>query len=511
MSESASHESDFAREDGPPFFDEDSVTASIPTRAQASTAPQDGRALAAEESVIGALLAGGAWSEVADLVRAEDYSSHKHRLILPAIEQLARNGEPHDPVTVAQKLDSLGHLVVAGGIAYLSQLFRTTPTAANVRAYARAVRERAIRSTLPPDWRDAEAIGRMRRTLAELDKLNAGDTVRTLSGVDFSQMQPHLADGYLIKWLLAPQTLVGIIGASSSGKTFFATDLALHIAAGRGWRDSRVRGGPVVYVALEGPFSAENRFVAARKHAGFVAGIPLRLTPGPINLRDPPDVARLIDFIRETQSLYGQACVAVFVDTLSRAMSGGDENGSEDMGALIRGADAVRLATGASVILVHHLGKDESRGARGHTSLKCALDTEIEVAERGDVHVATVTKQRDLVAGQQFAFSLRSVELGEDADGDPVTTCVVQPLDEAPSQRKGPSGANQRALLAALQEWKRQHPDSDIVSSIDLREIAKSAGITKKTRLQESIDGLEKLGWLSPCVGGFRFNSDDAL
>jgi hypothetical protein len=334
--------------------------------------------------------------------------------------------------------------------------------------------------------------------------------LRKLSSIDLRQMQPHLTDGYLVKGFITPHTLTGIIGASGSGKTFFATDLAVHIASGRRWRGRRVRGGLVLYVALEGPASAENRFVAARENLHLSDDTPLRLTAGPLNLRNALDVRLLIDLIGESEAHYRTKVVAVFVDTLARALAGGDENGSEDMGALIAGADAVRLATGTAVILVHHLGKDEARGARGHSSLKAALDTEVEVSDRGDAHVATTTKQRDLMRGEQFAFRLRPVELGRDEDGDPVTTCVLEPLDEAPSQRKGPSGANQRKLLSALQEWKRQHPETDIISSVDLKEIGKARDVTK-TRLLESVNGLQKLGWLLPCVGGFRFDPEDEL
>jgi hypothetical protein len=269
----------------------------------------------------------------------------------------------------------------------------------------------------------------------------------------------------------------------------------------------------VIYAALEGPVSAENRFVAGRTAGEFPASIPLRLTPGPVNLRDPVDVGLLTDFIRAAEVHFGEKCVAVFVDTLSRAIAGGDENGPEDMGALIAGADTVRLTIGASVFLVHHFGKDEARGARGHSSLKAALDTEIEISVKGEMRVATVTKQRDLPAGNQYGFNLKSVELGRDDDGDPVTSCIVVSTD-APNRsatRKAPTGKNQRLLLAALQEWKRSHAETDIVSSLDLRDIAKSQGITKKSRLQEAIDPLQTLGWLQPCVGGYRFHSEDTL
>jgi hypothetical protein len=338
---------------------------------------------------------------------------------------------------------------------------------------------------------------------------NGEDASHALTGIDFADMQAHLSDGYVIKGLLGVAVLAAIISPTGAGKTFFGADLATHVAARRSWRGRRVRGGLVVYAALEGAVSAENRFVAARIGCNFPAALPLRLTPGPVNLRDTVDVALLIAFVREAESAHGEKCVAIFIDTLSRALAGGDENGPEDMGALIAGADAVRRATHATVILVHHLGKDESRGARGHSSLKAALDTEIEIADKNGLRVATVHKQRDLPAGAQFAFRLQSVELGRDDDGDPVTSCVIEPVEELPSSRKQPTGANQRKLLAALQEWRRAHPDNPPLSSTELRAIAKTQSLATK-RLQEATEGLEKFGWLQPCVGGYRFLPDEA-
>jgi hypothetical protein len=330
------------------------------------------------------------------------------------------------------------------------------------------------------------------------------DEPRKLVGIDFADMAAHLSDGHVIKGLVGRNGSIGIIGPTGSGKTFFAADLAVHIAASKSWRSLTVVGGLVVYAALEGPVSAENRFVACRVGLHLDPGIPLRLTPGPVNLRDSLDVVLLIEFVRQAESDHGEKVAAIFVDTLARAMAGGDENGPEDMGALIRGADSVRLATGASVFLVHHLGKDEGRGARGHSSFKAALDTEIEITIQGDVRIATVTKQRDLPCGTRFAFRLEPIKLGNDTDGDAVTSCICQPTEQPSDPRRAPSGKNQTALLAALMEWHRAHPDADIVSSVELQAMAKTQGLARK-RLQEATEGLQKFGWLIPSVGGFRF------
>jgi hypothetical protein len=116
------------------------------------------------------------------------------------------------------------------------------------------------------------------------------------------------------------------------------------------------------------------------------------------------------------------------IDTLARAMAGGNENASEVMGALVMNSDRVRHETGACVLYIHHCGKDAARGSRGHSSLKAACDTEIEVTRgAGGVSVARVTRQRDLESEGSFAFRLEPVELGHNQRGKAVTSCVVMP------------------------------------------------------------------------------------
>ena len=110
----------------------------------------------------------------------------------------------------------------------------------------------------------------------------------------------------------------------------------------------------------------------------------------------------------------------------------GDENSGQDMTEAVRAMDAIREATGAHVCLIHHCGKDEARGARGHSSLRAAVDTEIEVSRPEGEMVTTVrvTKQRDLSIGDPMPFSLEVVELGVDRRGNPITSCVVRHEDE---------------------------------------------------------------------------------
>ena len=104
-------------------------------------------------------------------------------------------------------------------------------------------------------------------------------------------------------------------------------------------------------------------------------------------------------------------------------MAGGDENSGKDIGAAVKVMDKIREETGAHVCLIHHCGKDEARGARGHSSLRAAIDTEIEITRPEGSIISTVraTKQRDLQAGDAMPFSLKVITIGMNRRGKPIT------------------------------------------------------------------------------------------
>lgn len=239
----------------------------------------------------------------------------------------------------------------------------------------------------------------------------------------------------IVKGIIEPGAFVVIYGPSGSGKSFFTADLAQHIATGALWRGRKTRQSLVVYVAAEAGASILRRFVAWRDHALSEAaeGIPLAiLTRGP-NLLASVQVEALLEQLAVLQAECGMPLGLVVFDTLSRSIHGGDENKAEDMTAVVNAADLIRDTYGAATAYVHHSGKDPTKGARGHSSLFAAADLVLGVSE----HVAAVEKVRDGVSGERFPFSLEVVELGLDADGDAVTTCLLLPqADDAPLARK---------------------------------------------------------------------------
>jgi hypothetical protein len=223
-----------------------------------------------------------------------------------------------------------------------------------------------------------------------------------------------------------------VYGASNSGKTFFVLDLGAHVATGQDWQDREVEKGAVIYIALEGRQGARNRIEAMQMRGILPKGSPFYVCSSPVSLLDPAHPEAIRRLIASVEAEAALPVRLVIVDTMARAMAGGDENSGEDMGKAVKSIDAVKESTGAHVCVIHHCGKDAARGARGHSSLRAAIDTEIEITStEGDKYrTASIVKQRDLAPRTPLCFSLDVVEVGINRRGKAITSCVVIAEDD---------------------------------------------------------------------------------
>jgi len=266
---------------------------------------------------------------------------------------------------------------------------------------------------------------------------------RVMSAADLAAMPPIR---WRVRGVLPEQGLAAVYGPSGSGKSFLVLDALGAIASGREWFGHRTRQCPVTYLALEGEHGVAQRVAAyAARHGQAPAA--LRFVAGTFALMNPGDVRALAAAIRAA----GGADGIVAVDTLNRAAPGADENDSRDMGGLIAGAKDLQAALGGLVLLVHHTGKDATRGLRGHSSLHAALDAAIAVTRDGERREWTVSKAKDATDGAAHSFKLEAVELGEDEDGERITSAVISVVQaDVGVKRPLPAGGNQRAAWDAL-------------------------------------------------------------
>ena len=244
--------------------------------------------------------------------------------------------------------------------------------------------------------------------------------------VTFDDVLMSTSSFYLVKNLIPREGLVIVWGAPKCGKSFWTFDLLMHVACGWDYRGMRVKDGPVVYCALEGQRGFTRRIEAYRRKRPHAKGAPLYLMSTPLDLIG--NHKALIASIR-AQLPKDVAPVAVAIDTLNRSLVG-SESSDEDMAAYIRAAEAIRAAFDCVVIIVHHSGHNGDR-PRGHSSLLGADDALIAVKrDLADNIVATVENAKDGEAGLEIISRLAVVIIGDDEDGDPITSCVVEPVGE---------------------------------------------------------------------------------
>jgi AAA domain len=244
----------------------------------------------------------------------------------------------------------------------------------------------------------------------------------------FGDVSFDLSAPYLIKGLIPSGGLTVVWGPPKCGKSFWTFDAMMHVARDMRYRGRRVQQGSVVYVALEGGRGFCRRIEAYKRHHR-VDDAPFYLITDRTDLVSDHKV--LIDDIKEQTP---DRPIVVVIDTLNRSLAG-SESSDEDMTAYIKAADAVREALGCGVIVVHHCGVDGSR-PRGHTSLTGAADAQIAVSrnEATDDILATVEWMKDGDEDATIVSRLEVVELGNDADGEPMTSCVVVPTDAAKAE-----------------------------------------------------------------------------
>jgi KaiC/GvpD/RAD55 family RecA-like ATPase len=297
-------------------------------------------------------------------------------------------------------------------------------------------------------------------------------SVKPFSFTHSSSTEPCLATFDFIENVLIDASSVVVYGPSNLGKTAFALDLAAQVARGGLYRDKLiVEQGAVLYVTLEGAKLFANRIEALKREGKLPDTAPFFWTAIEFNIMSDEDPRRLIETIKEVEREAGTSFKFVVIDTLARAMAGHDENSNEAMSQVAKNADRIQRATGSCVALIHHTGKDASKGGRGGYALKCAADTEIELSEGEDGKtVVTVTKQRELEKIPPWAFSLKVVTLGVNNRGRPVTACVIDHHSE-------PVALKEKANL-----FKKQKEPPTADSVFDLL----PEGVTIKRTLFES-------------------------
>jgi hypothetical protein len=217
--------------------------------------------------------------------------------------------------------------------------------------------------------------------------------------VDREGMENIKPPAWLIDDFLPEKAYAILFGAPETFKTFVALDIALTIATGYTldttmcWPDVKA-AGPVLFAAGEGRSSLSNRVRAweqahynSSKATNFILADPVPLVS-----------EELQPFVEGALALSPSGYKLVVLDTVGRAMQGVNENAQEHASAFTNLVERLQYAFGATVLALHHVGKDVDRGARGSSVFGADADTMIK-AERKKGSMSAVAlrmeKQKD--------------------------------------------------------------------------------------------------------------------
>ena len=276
---------------------------------------------------------------------------------------------------------------------------------------------------------------------------------------------------WLIEDIIPKKAFVALYAPPASYKSFIALDMAEAIATGREWMGKEVKqAGVVLYIAGEGHGGLGARIKACKIKNQSPDGSPLYVIRAQINLRSSQeDFDNLLSAINDLLEEIDEPLQMIVLDTLMRMSGGGfNENSSEDMGGFITQAGKLQALYDCALLVIHHSGKDVSKGLRGHSSLLGAVDTELEINRLDSVinsadptvkgsGTITVTKQKDGSDDIAIGFDVVAIDVSTSALGfESLTSLAVQPNQEIiQSTKKNAknnqgSGGNQRLEMDSL-------------------------------------------------------------
>lgn len=398
-----------------------------------------------EQAILGGILENNAlYDGAAERLSVADFEDPMHRVIWATIMRLAVDDQPLDAVTVAETLERTGRLSGVGGTPYISLLAERAPAQSNFPKYvealanesrqrqAQAVAAELQEAIIKPNGKDPVALMDELRTLLEPAEAEDKESLFWM---------PHELDQFeedecvIDRWL--PEGGIHILYSPKDClKSFVAVDWFLCVASGTPWKGFPVKQGPCLYIAGEGARGLRKRFAAwGIRHQVNVKALPFRLSKMPMRVLDAKDISRWAAEIDRIGEDYGRAPALIVIDTLATNFGPGDENAPTDMAQFLAQLMIhIRRDRPITIVVVHHAGKDLTRGARGGSSLEANAEgvftiEKIETEGEWDLTIKLKCKHiKDDEKPPDMVLKATPVELGvKNKHGDPLTSLVLEP------------------------------------------------------------------------------------
>jgi hypothetical protein len=292
---------------------------------------------------------------------------------------------------------------------------------------------------------------------------------------------------WIIDNVLPNKGFCALYGPPGSYKSFIALDIAEAVATGRQWMGNQVTNpGAVLYIAGEGHGGIGARIKACKINHQTQDGAEIYVIRYQLNLRSSADDFNLLmESIDELIERTGIELRLVQIDTLARAFGGGQENDAADMGSFIHNCGRIQRKLRCALMVLHHSGKDATKGLRGHSSLLGAVDTQLELQKLvTDVHkegvagqaTLTISKQKDGQDNLKFGFEMVQININQGKESglgleENVSLAVREQQENIDQQHKKTNvppprtaaGPNQLIAMDALHKAIKEHGEMRLI------------------------------------------------
>lgn len=361
---------------------------------------------------------------VSTIIKASDFEIYTHRKLYSLIcEYQFDIVEGEQLISLSDKIESkLGVEAFnsLGGLSYIVDLLKVRLSECLVRVYAEDIAENGRKREAKAAVMDFYKGELSQEHLIEKLLTTSNTKNRNLSfscgSSGYEQEATFIIDDYL------PARSFGVAyGSSGSYKSFHVIDWGCSVATGKQWNGKDTDKGLVVYIAGEGATGAKKR-VRAWEMANKEEAKDFVIIGNAVKINTQEGLSILSSTLNEIEQQYDKSISLVIIDTLARCLEG-DENSPTDMGAFVSSCDTIKERFNTTVLVVHHSGKDESKGARGHTSLRGACDFEYKISKKdGQIYELNCTKAKDSEPPQTQDFKLDLFELYTDKKGKRITS-----------------------------------------------------------------------------------------
>lgn len=287
---------------------------------------------------------------------------------------------------------------------------------------------------------------------------------------------------WVIRDYLERNTLTYMYGEPGCMKTFLTLDMGLCVASGTSWHGRPVKQSPVLFIIGEGHQGFGKRVKAwCNAHDIVPDSIPFAVSSVAAQFLDPASAQAVTVAISEFATMHGTPSLVV-VDTMNRNYGPGDENSTKDMTAFVRQLDLIKERFRCAIMVTAHTGHGDKNRVRGSSVLHGAADSAFSLKGASGIRTLDCEKAKDHERPPSLSFQPEVVDTGwtDPETEQPITSCVLRKVDEAPGRTRKFTGAKAVAMAAlesaclknggghaSLEEWREEAYCSGISASSD--------------------------------------------